>query len=174
MKCWGGMLFKLDGHSARPVCVHAKLLDLFKTETCVSSIPNSAPIRGRWFRFHLLTAVLITLVSGVLLWMETRPQPLSDAGMDSYSAMEYAAAVYCERYAMEIEGMSVAETEYGWPWIVMRQADHRILMHSRVRVWYVKNAVMDGIVVILMVCVAVFLSEFILRRRNGRTADKRV
>ena len=63
----------------------------------------------------------------------------------------------------EIEG---EEKEYGWPLNILRLADNPILMHNGVRVWYVKNSVMDGGVAVLMRSYAVFLSESLIRRRE--------
>ena len=108
----------------------------------------SEPEKRPWFRFHLLTMVLMTLAAGALLW-------------ENVKRFRYSPAIY-----------GAAHHELGWPWTGMYfwTPNVRPINAPAVEYRYLNGwafAADFGCAMTLVIAVA-FLSECILRRREAR------
>src|SRR5947209_215947 len=111
--------------------------------------------KSRWFRFHLLTAVLMMVAVGIII----RNNMVGTAGSEEYGLltsieygwpMPFLTAYWKTETGLEISslgGLSVEKVSYGWS-----------IKGLLTDVWVAATA---------MIAVAL-VSEFILRRREGR------
>jgi hypothetical protein len=105
--------------------------------------------KRRWFRFHLLTAVLMMVTAGGMV----------GANSIRHTSPELLASPFT--------------VGYGWPEIALsRPDDEFIQMFEDIRVptraWNKGAIVVNVLVAVLVISVAGFLCESLLRRREGR------
>ena len=101
-----------------------------------------------WFRFHLLTAVLMLFMASALLWLEVIPT-----------------------HSQPLWGV----TRQGWPWVM--RYEYTLLASEEAATlaeyppmftWIWTNVAKDVMVYALTLVAVAFVSESILRRREAR------
>ena len=108
----------------------------------------SEKIKRPWFRFSLLTAVLMMLAAGGMLWLNA-------------SAIEFMYGQTTELPNGGIEFDDCFGKAYGWPWLWIFDVEP----HCR---WRGIALVGDVVTLALAIGSTAFVCESILRRREGR------
>jgi len=107
-------------------------------------------MRRPWFQFHLSTCIVMMVVAGLFLWLNTQSQ--------SWEVSE-------NRLRWPKEWM--IDRTYGWPYIFYYDG-YTVLGAPH---FYAKELVADLLIVAISVCAVGAATETFLRRRSSR--DKR-
>ena len=117
--------------------------------------------KRRWFRFHLLTAVVTMFAAGVVIWANSRPE---------------------EEYVLRYGYPSPTEQRilrYGWPWTAVTRygnleaigffgASSPDSNHFDDIQWDKIGLLKDSLCIVAMSLSAGIVSEWLIRRREGR------
>jgi hypothetical protein len=79
-----------------------------------------------WFRFHLLTAVVMMFAAGVFIWINTRPR----------SAIRGTGTYYADEQPTQ-PATGIMFSEAGWPWVFCSGEEECYRLPDE---WYAENA----------------------------------
>ena len=132
---------------------------------------TSSPKRP-WFRFHLLTAVLMMLVVGAFLGVNLL---VRDSVFDRSSLFTHEYYVEFERQfarrrsqvlRTEAPAGSVTERSFGWPFVAGGIIESR--SQPPVVEYCTPGLIVDAAIAVCALLATIFLSESLLRRREAR------
>ncbi len=110
-----------------------------------------------WFRFHLSTAVLLTLTAGGMVWPNVIPNP-------RYQYVHYTYRAMYSRY-------------YGWPVAFAWSHNRAVIDEERkisrgelypMKLSWIPGLLIDGAFFVGVLGLVAFLSESIIRHREAR------
>ena len=135
---------------------------------------TSSPKRP-WFRFHLLTAVLMTLIAGVLLRANVirNNAPAEPARAGFNSEYEYRLAL------IDFTFGTPSNQDYGWPSTALRIVPAFVVLHRDDdpgpnpwplpnRTWLWKGLAINVLSGLAITMIAALAVEWLIRRREGR------
>ena len=116
-----------------------------------------------WFRFHLLTAVLMVVAAGGLMWLNTR---VTNTAELAQSHQEYLEK-YPDRLRNGVPNVDWSEiigSDYGWPATAfVLSGSNRVQSH-----WIWLGVIADCAAITILLAIVALVSESIVRRREGR------
>jgi hypothetical protein len=110
--------------------------------------------KRHWFRFHLLTAVLMMFAAGGILSVA-----LTGRRIVQESIRDTSASPPWDTFPAP----DLGERHYGWPMVAY--CSYEVAIENR---WYGIGAAIDATVGLLFIGSVAFVSESLLRRREGR------
>ena len=134
------------------------------------------PKKTRWFQFHLITLLVLTLVMGAVLWLslqkhfrfESKPMGWIECGWPLAAYREYAGVMSQEQIS-KLPSQAQAEAPFLNEWDRFYLENVGIVLGFPAN----KNVVVLGLIIDVISLLAILgltaiLSEFLIRRREGR------
>jgi hypothetical protein len=125
----------------------------------------SEKLKRRWFRFHLLTLVLLTLVAGVLLYFNWQSIPHNHGDPPLYyeRGWPFVMNIGCRGWATDIHWSKQTEG------VVLIKVIHNATSPDGLDgTWYISKVLANVAACMVAIAVAAFLSESLIRRREAR------